>query len=487
MGLYRPAACWALLGPRYSPPVFRSRSSIDLAVTRSSGRDQDSRTRGSRGSGPSGPAVLTESAFVPLLRGRIQRLIAISEALRPLKNGTRIPKGVVSEVEDEAHDVETFLDDHDARSNRKFAPLTELIACARGFAQIDRTVQHVLARFPAYHDSPLSGLDREFLDEAGRTAGFAGHSLRNLLDAVVEESHAVLGSLRVRRAKTDAGERARHATLPHDLAERVSLNVRETIAELASLYLVHKHTLDALSPNKRIEGVQEMRHFVLEVSDEEQCRFFQTRIHNLQSKYDTFVKATEAERRDHNLKRFRGHVSLTLHLIECMTHLVHFYERHENEIRGDEVKHRVAAIVDKDEVLDRAVNFCLYFAHSYLTEGAPLAESLVKRYTSQARLVLDLPEGVHIHIRPAALIAEVVKHHATPVKVTIGADTRYAGSALDILMAAGANAGERKITFDGDQRPLEDLRLLFEHRLGEDGLGRLPRQLSYLRHAHRRQ
>ena len=111
-----------------------------------------------------------------------------------------------------------------------------------------------------------------------------------------------------------------------------------------------------------------MRRYVLEVSDEEQCRFFQTRIHNLQSKYDTFVKATEAEQRDPDLKRFRGYVSITLHLIECMTQLVHFYERHENDIRGEQVKNRIAALIDKDEVLDRALNFCLYFTHAYLNE-----------------------------------------------------------------------------------------------------------------------
>ena len=171
---------------------------------------------------------------------------------------------------------------------------------------------------------------------------------------------------------------------------------------------------------------------------------------------------------------------------QAVTQLVHFYERHENDIRGDQVKNRIAALIDKDAVLERALNFCLYYAHSYLNEGAPLAEGLVKRYTSQDRIVLDLPEGVYIHIRPASLIAEIVKHHATPVMATIGGDTRYAGSALDILMAAGTNTGERKITFDGDRRPLEDLRLLFEHRLGEDGFARFPRQLSYLRHSQRR-
>jgi hypothetical protein len=457
-------------------------------MRKASARSTASRRRGLRTPPDQGAPVLAESDFVPLLRGRIHPLIGFCQDVRPQKNGSRIPQRLISSIEDESHDVETFLDDYDARANRTFATLTEFIACARGFAEIDRTVQHVLARFGGYHAGAPSSFDQEFLQETARTLAFADDSLRKLLAAVLDEARAVLGTRKAgrQRAKVESADRARHATLPHDIGDLVSLNGRNIIAELASLYLTHKHTLDKLSPGKRIEGVQAMRRYVLEVSDEEQCRFFQTRIHNLQSKYDTFVKATEAERRDPDLRRFRGYVSLTLHLIECMTHLVHFYERHENDIRGEQVKNRVAALIDKDAVLDRAVNYCLFFAHAYLVEGAALAEDLVKRYTTQARLDLEVPDGVHIHIRPAALIAEIVKHHATPVRITIGADTRYAGSPLDVLMAAGSNAGERKITFEGDRRPLDDLKALFEHRLGEDGLAKLPRQLSYLRHTQRR-
>lgn len=63
-----------------------------------------------------------------------------------------------------------------------------------------------------------------------------------------------------------------------------------------------------------------MRRFVQEVADEEQCRFFEAHIHNLQSRYDTYIKGTEAKWKKYDLRLFRGIVSLTLHLIECTTH-----------------------------------------------------------------------------------------------------------------------------------------------------------------------
>jgi hypothetical protein len=410
-------------------------------------------------------------------------LIQLAQEVRPGRNGSHIPKRLISAIEERAHEVETFLDDHDARSNRTFATVTEFVACARGFAEIDHTIQHVLSRFASYQASKLSALDQAFLKDAAQTLEFADRSLRKLLDAMVSEASSAARRQppRPRRLAKAPPRSLPRFLLPHDIDELAGMNEGQKIAELAALYLAHKHTLDKLSDATRFEDVAEMRRYVLEVSDEEQCRFFQTKIHNLQSKYDTFVKSTKAEKKDGDLKRFRGFVSITLHLIECMTQLVHFYERHENDIRGDVVKDRVAALIDKDQVLDRALNFCLYYAHSYLDVGASLAEQLVKRYTSQERIVLDLPDGVFLHIRPVSLIAEIVKHHGTPVTVTIGKETRYAGSVLDILVAAGSNASERKIIFEGDRRPLEDLRSLFAHRLGEDGFAAFPNELSYLR------
>lgn len=447
------------------------------------GPTTDSKRRVRKESTESLVALFSEREFAPLLSKRIQPLLGLCHEIRPARNASRIPKRIVSAIEDAAHEVETFLDDYDARSNKAFATLTEFVACVRGFAEIDHTIQHVLVRFPTYRSADASGFDQRFLEEAAKTLNFADVSLRKLIDATVKEAASSTGRGIPRRKQggAEAPERARRFHLPHDIDEVAAMNDREKVAELASLYIAHKYALDKLFDGNRVEDVASMRRYVLEVSDEEQCRYFQTRIHNLQSKYDTFVKATAAEQLDPDLKRFRGYVAIALHLIECMTQLVHFYQRHENDIRGELVKNRIAALIDKDEVLDRALNFCLYYTHAFLREGLPLAEGLVQRYTSQERILLELPEGVHIHIRPASLIAEIVKHHGTPVRVTIGGETRYAGSALDVLMAAGANSGDRKIAFEGDTAPLRDLSLLFEHRLGEDGLSRFPRQLSYLK------
>jgi hypothetical protein len=50
-----------------------------------------------------------------------------------------------------------------------------------------------------------------------------------------------------------------------------------------------------------------------------------------------------------------------------------------------------------------------------------------------------------------------------------------------VLVTVGTYSYERRYVFRGDVRPLQDIKLLFEHGLGEHGLESLPEQLAYLK------
>ncbi len=427
--------------------------------------------------------VFSEEEFAPLLWERIQPLLQLSNYLQ-LEAAKGLTKRAFSAVEEAAHDLETYLDDYNARTNVTFAPITEFVACARGFARIGHTIRHILGRYQQYRPQPFDDNDRAFMAEAAAALHFAQTSLLKLLDGVANEATTVCkrSSPQTAEPGRTLSDRQPKFRLPDNIDDAAVANDRQRVAELASLYLAHRVTLGRLFDGQKFSDVAAMRRFVLDVADEEQCRIFEAKIHNLQSRYDTYIKGTELESKDPELRSFRGHVSITLHLLESMTHLVHFYERHENEVRAERVKHRIAELVNKDEVLDRTLNFCLYYASYFIGLGAPLADNLVQRYTSQDRITLKLPDGVVLHARPVGLITRVVAHHATPVNITIGKTTVYAGSILKVLMVVGANPGVREIVFEGDRRPLADLELLFHHRLGEDGVGQLPPTLAYLAH-----
>ena len=163
-----------------------------------------------------------------------------------------------------------------------------------------------------------------------------------------------------------------------------------------------------------------------------------------------------------------------------VTEFIHFFERHQSHREELSAPTRVLELVDLDKVLHCALNYGLHYVHAYMEEATPFIHRVVERYTKRESLTLSIPEDVHMHIRPVSLIAKVVEHHKTPVNITIGDSTCFAGSIVQVLMALGACPAAKEVSFEGDQTALEDLKLLFEHRLGESGQGALPEKLSYL-------
>jgi hypothetical protein len=268
--------------------------------------------------------------------------------------------------------------------------------------------------------------------------------------------------------------------LPRNVDEAELTDERQKIAEVAAKFLQACEMLAEVGV-RTIEDPQERRAFFGRSCTEEQARVYEATVHNLQSTYDTHIQNTVLEARDRRLRRLRGHASASLHLLEAVTHLVHFIERHEDEIRSAEVQRRIAELVPRQGVQDIALNALLYWANRVLQAGCRLAEGILPEYTNLQVLEVRLEDGLTLHARPAALIVGVVNHHGTPVEMEVDGKRCNAGSILSLLVGIGSSPGVRRLLFRGDERPLNDLRLLFAARLGEDGFDALPPELAYLK------
>ncbi|HMS16073.1 MAG TPA: hypothetical protein PKA37_04470 [Planctomycetota bacterium] len=425
---------------------------------------------------------MSEDLFLASLRQRVVLLSPVTASLPGIQQRGDVAKRAFSEICDAAARFGAFLDDSRARMNRTFAPLSEFTSSLRGFAKIGRHLSHLEPRVGDLFPLPAGDEGKAFQKDLKETVQFVRKAVRKFEEAVRKELKTLLGAEPAdhgRDAPLENAPLTGTALLPDSLEEGSVSDQERRIAELASKFLGHRRILKRQSQQKRFIVPDEMSKFVLEVSDEQEVRFFETRIHTLLSRYDTYVEGTPIEDKDPELKRFRRLTDVMHKLLQSMVELVHFYERHENDIRCEAAKNRIATIIDKREVLDRILNFNLYYLHSYVDLAAPLAESLVERYTKQTRVTLPIPEGVYLHARPVSLITRVVAHHGTPVNMTLGDVTCYAGSIINVLMAVGAHVSTREVTFEGDSAPLGDLRLLFESRLGE-GPDPLPSTLSYL-------
>ena len=382
----------------------------------------------------------------------------------------------------EADALETFLDDYGARFNRTYTLFRGLTASLRGFALSGYSVSHLEGRMARY--GSLNWPDEDYpraLASLERIQAF----LRRTVARLLEEIRSEAGSLGVEITPESFPEAnflpiVARRCLPRNLGEAELVDEEQKIAEVATRYIRACEALARIGI-RSMDDPRERASFFARYCTEERARTCEASIHNLQSSYDTHIQNTVLEAQDERLPRLRAHVSAALHLVEAVTHLAHFMERHEDQGRDEAAKARIGALVPPAEVHAIVINELLVWVHHHMQSGYPIAAELLPSYTKVERLTIELPERLRLHARPAALLVRVVNHFGTPVEMTIGGRSCNAGSILELLVAAGSQPEERTLVFHGDQRPLRDIQLLIEQELGENGMDRFPPELDYLK------
>jgi len=382
----------------------------------------------------------------------------------------------------ESEAVEAFLDDHGARRNRGYHELRELVASVRWLSSVGFSLRHLHGRVAGYRTAldRLPALATEFHAALDSGTDFVRASLCALLTAIVEEAQR-LGV----RIPTESFPEERFVTqhsrrlLPHNLGEEEIQEDQQKIAEVASKYLEVCHMLDGIRLPEQLDVDAREDWFRMRCT-EERARVFEATVHNLQSAYDTYIKGTVLEAKDHRLPSLRGHASAAFHLLEGVTMLVHFVERHETQREGGWGA-RVSSLVDRAQARAITLDVLLSWASRFMELGRPLAEELLPSYTNVQELEVILPDDLILHARPASLIVGIVNHHGTPVEMELEGRVCNAGSILDLMVTVGSHPEARRFLFRGDEKPLQDVQRLFACGLGEGGLEALPTELDYLR------
>jgi phosphotransferase system HPr-like phosphotransfer protein len=213
-------------------------------------------------------------------------------------------------------------------------------------------------------------------------------------------------------------------------------------------------------------------------------------VHNLQSSFDTYVIHGGFLFGDRKLKHLRSYFSVVFHLLQMMGRLLHFYERHLYEAGYKDaykrVQDRLAVLVDPRELLDRTINYGLFYACHYLSVGKDLAREILNDNVERGRIKVGIPVKLGFHSRPSLLVAKIVQYYGGPVELVVGQDRFDASSVLDIQWAGGKIQKENvsEVVFEGDLRALKDIQILSEVNYGEDTMGKgipLPKELKYLR------
>ena len=423
------------------------------------------------------PAV-SEADFTALLGGRAEAFLTLCA----VPSGSRWSKRRFFEVSAGADELESFLDDYGARTNRTFSAFTELVASIRGFALAGMKLAHLDRRLDSYGVADrMPGEGAEVLEHVREAHGFVEGRMTLLMEALLEEGQR-LGVTELERGQGHRSEDAMEVPprLPHNVdLDRID-DDDHRIAKVATSYLSAYEMLDSVGIEPMDEAEQR-EEFLRESCSEETARVWQATVHNLQSSYDTYVKNTVLETGDPRLRDLRGHVSAALHTLEAVTYLIHFVERHERGLRSDMADSVLQRLVPRSQVRAVTLNRLLVSALAFIRSGADIAASLLPSYTRVSSVELTLREGVFLHARPASLIVAVVQHHGTPVELDVAGARCNAGSILELMVAIGSHPEQRHFSAHGDERTLRDLEALFAADLGESGLEDLPSSLDYLR------
>jgi len=382
--------------------------------------------------------------------------------------------------------LEDFLDFHGAKNSKNWYFYRELSATVRHLSLGGYSQTHILNRLDFY------GLpDTETFEKEGTTTlYFFRKSLMKLAPVILEEAKRLNIPLPEENYEMDefpgiiTGE-----MLEYDIDDIDKDQQKKNIVNIASEFLSIAANFDPIGFYEPYP-FEEILKIVPEKVNEVEMRRFEMLVHNLQSSFDTYVIHGAYRYGNRKLRDLRGFFSVVFHLLQMIGRLLHFYERHLHKAGYKsiykKVQDRLSSLIDPEEILDRTVNYGLYYICHFLTTGKELAQEILNENIERSSIKVGVPVKLGFHSRPSLLVAKIVQHYGGQVELCVGKDRFDASSVLDIQWAGGKIQKENitEVVFEGDVRALKDIEILASVNYGEDTMGKgvpLPKELSYLK------
>lgn len=397
-------------------------------------------------------------------------------------------KKIYSKLITASHLLEDFLDFHGAKNNRNWIFYRELSAAVRYLSLAGYSQKHIFNRI-AFYD--FERKDDAFIDESRDTLMMIQGSLELAAPVILAEAQRLEIEIPLKGyAPEFFPDIATTQQLEHDIDDFDNRqDQRKNLIIIASEFLDLVKAFEPLSFYERYTSEQ-IRELVPSSVNEVGIRRFEMLLHNLQSSFDSYVIHGGFFHGNRKLKQLRSHFSITFHILQVMGRLLHFYERHLLDVGYKDfyrnVSESLTDLIDPDVLLDRCVNYSLFYAWQFLSSGQRLASEILNENINRSSITVGIPKERGFHTRPCLLIAKIVQHYGGDVEMVLGSDRFDASSVLDLQWAGGKIKKEEleQVVFEGDTRALEDLTVLASVNYAEDSMGKgvpLPRQLTYLR------
>jgi len=382
--------------------------------------------------------------------------------------------------------LEDFLDFHGAKNNQTWYFYRELSAAVRHLSLGAYSQKHISNRL-IFYDLPGT---EAFNKEGTGTLLFLNNCLRKLAPVVMREAGRLGISVPSEPfCKTDFPGITTREILNYDIDDEAGDLQKKSVVKIASEFLQIGRRFGELGFYEPYtpEAILEL---VPERVNEVEIRQMEMLVHNLQSSFDTYVIHGGYRFGNRKLKQLRSFFSVVFHLLQMVGRLLHFYERHLHEAGYKNIYKKaqedLQAIVDQQKLLDRTINYGLYYICHFFSVGKELAHLILNENIERSAITVNVPVKLGFHSRPSLLVAKIVQQYGGQVELCVGKDRFDASSVLDIQWAGGKIQKEeiQQVVFEGDARALADIEILASVNYGEDSMGKgvpLPRELKYLR------
>ena len=101
--------------------------------------------------------------------------------------------------------------------------------------------------------------------------------------------------------------------------------------------------------------------------------------------------------------------------------LLHFYERHQHKASlkniYKQVQDRLSRLVAPEVLLDRTINYGLFYACHFFDAGKELAREILNENIERGTISVGIPVKLGFHSRPSLLVAKIVVEAANPLAV----------------------------------------------------------------------
>ena len=381
--------------------------------------------------------------------------------------------------------LEDFLDFHGAKNNKEWYYYRELSAAIRHLS-LGANFQKHLANRLLFYDLPEYG---DFQKEGETTLDFLTKTLINMAPVIIEEARLHAIEIPADRFSFDDFPGITTSDLlEYNIDDQDKDLQKKNIVKIASEFLNITKDFDQLKFYEPYdyEGILTL---VPDKVNEVEIRRYEMLLHSLQSSFDTYVIHGGFRYGNRKLKQLRGFFSVVFHLLQMVGRLLHFYERHLHEAGYKNtyktIQERLSSLINPQVLLDRTINYGLFYACHFLTTGQELARDILNENIERAKIRVGIPEKLGFHARPSLLVAKIVQHYGGQVELCVGEDRFDASSVLDIQWAGGKIQKEnlKEVLFEGDARTLKDIETLASVNYGEDTMGKgipLPAELKYL-------